>query len=106
MQPESTKTSIWRDTSRRWRALKNDWRMKTPKQKWLLVYNVGAKMSDLIGVTVYGDMKNYWYSYVPGIMGIIYFLTVFYTSWIYYVKGEIFKGMQPTCYFGIVISVS
>lgn len=79
--------------------------MKTPKQKWIVMYSIGAKFSDLIGVTVYGDMQNYWYSYFPGIMGLIYFLTVFYTLWNYFLKGEFSKGMQSTCSIGIVCSV-
>lgn len=80
--------------------------MKTPKQKWLVIYWIGAKFSELIGVTVYGDMQNYWYSYFPGIMGLIYFLTVFHTTWRYFLKGEFSKGMQSTCPLGIVCSVS
>lgn len=86
--------------------MKYKWHKTAPKQKWLVIYGIGAKCSDLIGVSVYGDMQNYWYSYFPGVMGSIYFLTVFYTLWYYFVRGEFARGMQSTCPLGMVCSVS
>lgn len=88
-----------------WKKYKKEWQLKTPKQKWLLIYSIGAKMSDLIGVTTFGDVRNYWYSYFPGFVGLIYFSTVIYTLGFYFTKGEFARGMQCTCTIGVVFSV-
>lgn len=99
-------TSIVRLFNKRWMRFKEKWQMKTPKQKWLFIYAFGARASDLIGITVYGNMQNYWFSYFPGLMGIFYFSTVFYTLWYYITIGEIARGMQSTSMVGIVVTVS
>lgn len=88
-----------------WRKFHEDWRMKTPKQKWFFIYGIGAKICDSMGVRVYSDMKNYWYSYFNGFIGIIYLGTLLYTLWFYFVKGEFARGLQCTCTIGIVFSV-
>lgn len=94
------------DSVRRLRRFRKEWLIKTPQQKWLLIYDAAAMMSKLIGITVYGDMKIYWYSFFLGFVGAIHYSTVFYTRTNYFVKGEYAKSMQCTWTIGIVVSVS
>lgn len=90
----------------RYRRFKREYQLKSPKQKWLVIYSIGAKMSEMIGVTCYGDVKNYWYSYFPGLVGLTYFFTVIYTLWFYFARGDIARGLQCTCTIGIVFTVN
>lgn len=63
-------------------------------------------MSELIGVTVYGDMENNWYSYFSGFIGFVYIATVLYTLWLYFMKAEFARGLQCTCPIGVVFTVN
>lgn len=84
----------------------DEWRNKTPKEKWQAVYNCGGLLSESIGVTVYTTMDNYWFSYFSEVVSAIYFLTSIYTIWYYYEKQEYLRGLQGTCAIGIVVAVS
>lgn len=86
-------------------TFKGEWRKKTPKQKWLFIYNIAAKSSEAIGIRVYTDLKITWFSYFGAAMGLVHFPCVFHTLWISYKKGELLKGMQCTCTCAIMISV-
>lgn len=86
--------------------LKEEWRMKTPKQKWIFIYNIPAKLGELIGVRVLTDLKVFWYSYICLAAGFVQFSTVAYTVWIYYQRGRFLEGLQCTSTLGIVISVN
>lgn len=106
MYPKFLNFPFWSDLSKWWKNFKNKWHVKTPRQKWFVVYEIGVKLSKLIGITVYENVQLRWYSYFPGVIGLIYFSTVFYTLWYYSMKGEFSRGLQCTSSFGIVISVS
>lgn len=82
-----------------------EWRTKTPKQKWQTIYDIGAILSESIGVTIYTTMENYWYSYVSEVLVYVFFLTASYTIWYYFGQGEYFRGLQATSAFGIIFSV-
>lgn len=88
-----------------WVRIKHEWNIRSPGQRWRIVYLIGKASSDLIGVTVYGDMKNYWYSYFPGLMGFFHISMVFYTVWYYFSRGEYKRGMECTITSGFVITV-
>lgn len=94
------------DFVRRLRRFRKQWLTKTPQQKWFIIYDAAAMMSKLIGITVYGDMKIYWHSFVLGFVGAVHYSSVFYTRTNYFVKGEYAKCMQCTWTIGIVVSVS
>lgn len=85
--------------------LENQWDIRTARQRWHLVYMVGRFASHLIGVTVYGDMKNYWYSYFPAFLGFFHSSTIVYTVCKYFLQGEYKRGMECTCVGGMVIAV-
>lgn len=90
---------------KRWRRITREWYLRTPRQKWMLIYGIGAKASEAIGVTVYGDMNNYWYSYFPGLVGMVYSSMLLYTVVHNFAKGDYTKGLQCTCWIGVLISV-
>lgn len=87
------------------KSIKREWYLRTPRQKWMLIYWIGAKASESIGVTVYGDMNNHWYSYFPGFVGFLYQSMVLYTLVHNFVEGDYAKGLQCTCWLGVTISV-
>lgn len=91
---------------RQWKMLIEKWRTGSPEQKWKIVYLVGAKASEVIGVTVYGDLVIHWYSYMPGLFGFIHLTSIFYTLLHYSLEGNYSRGLECTCSIGIVISVS
>lgn len=79
--------------------------MGTPKQKWLTVFNFGAKMFEVLDIRVYTDMKNGWLSYSGAALSFLYVALVSYTMWFYYEEGDFLKGMECTYTAGIVITV-
>lgn len=85
---------------------KEEWHLKTPKQKWLFIYYIPAKMCEVLGIRVFTDSKINWFSYFPLVVAMIHFPSVLYTLWIYHKRGEILIGMQCLCTTGIMISVS
>lgn len=80
--------------------------MKTPKQKWQIVYNIGGYLSESVGCTVYTTMKNYWYTYIAEVLVFTYFVLTLYTMWYYSREEEYFRGLQGTCSIGIVFVVN
>lgn len=101
------KESIWQMCGllKEFQRFLREWHMRTPKQKWLIVYLVGAKTSEAIGITVYGDMQIYWYTYMPGLMGSMHIFLTIYTMWFNFKDGYYKKGMECTCSIGFAISV-
>lgn len=64
------------------RSLKNTyqkWQIKSPQQKWALVYANIDKFCRIIGIRIFSDMKNYWFTYSTALMLTIYFVLVIYT---------------------------
>lgn len=85
--------------------VREEWRKKTPRQKWQIVFNAGKISSELIGVKVYGYKKDDWKSYTCAFIIIIFFCTAFNAMWFHYQRDQILWGLQATGCFGIVISV-
>lgn len=90
----------------KFRKFVEEWRIKTPKQKWQTIYHVGGLLSESIGVQVYTTMEIYWFSYVAVVLGFVYFLIASYTIWYYFRQQEYFRGLEGTCSFGIVFAVN
>lgn len=82
------------------------WRVKTPKQKWEIVYYIGGILCETIGVTVFTTLKNDWYAYLSELNSSLYLSTSLYTLWYYCEKREYFRGIQGLCSAGIVFAVN
>lgn len=83
-----------------------EWKMKSPKQKWQTFYGFGDWMCKLIGIHIYDDLNNYWYSYSPALLTFIHFLLTIYTIQLHAKDGDILREMECTCVIGIVVTVS
>lgn len=90
---------------RKLKQFQGEWYLKTPKQKWQVVHKFGAKVSELIGVRAYTDMKIGWYSYVAAVMIFVYVILVSYTMCVYFKQGDFLKGIECTYTVGIVSAV-
>lgn len=90
----------------KWRRnLIEQWRQKSPKQKWLFIYNINDIMLRMLGIRILNDMKIYWFTCFCIVISLIHFPTSYYTIWIYYERGDILTGMQCTCSCGALIPV-
>lgn len=87
------------------KKLPEEWRKRTPKQKWQIIYRIGETLSELLGIKTYGDMQNYWFTYFGLYGAVVYLLTVLYTIWLYSERGEFVNGLKCTCSCGVAISV-
>lgn len=87
-------------------SFKEEWRLKSPKQKWSFVHNIAAKCSEIIGIRLFTDAKVTWLSFISLGIGIFYFPGISYTIWNSYNKGEFLLGMQCTCTLGMAVMVS
>lgn len=90
---------------REFRRFQVEWLIKTPKQKWQVVFNFGASVSKLLGVRSLTDMKNDMFSYIMAVLICIYASLVSYTMWYNFKQGEFLKGIECTYTAGIVTVV-
>ena len=81
------------------------WMEKNPAEKWIAISDFGRIMCESIGIHVFSDMKNNWYSASCGICAAIYFALNFYTIQFYLRRNEIVKIIECTYFIGIVIGV-
>lgn len=58
-------------------------------------------MSELIGIRVYTDMKNYWYTATSAVLITIHFILTAYTIQYYFRRNEFVRGIECTCFIGI-----
>ena len=82
------------------------WMAKTPWQKWKFFYSLGKASSELIGIQVYSDMKNYWYTAIPGVCILMYFLLNFYTIQYYFHRMEFVRLIECIYLIGPIVGVS
>lgn len=90
---------------KQFRKFQYEWNLRSPKQKWQVVFNFGAKISEILGIRVYTDAKNDWYSYFGSVMAIAYAILVSYTIWFHSTRGDFLKGIECTYTAGIVTTV-
>lgn len=81
------------------------WRTKCPAEKWNAIRDVGRMISNLIGIRIFSNLDNYWYTASCGVCAIIYFSLNFYTIQYYMRRSEFIKIIECTYLFGIVIAV-
>lgn len=89
----------------KYRAALKNWRHRTPKQKFNVLFNIGRVMSEMIGLRVYSDMKIYWYTGSCGILCLLNYAMTFYTIQYYFRRNEFVRGMECTCFIGITTCV-
>lgn len=89
------------------RTILQDWKFKTPYQKWCYFYSIGKFAFKLGSVPLYEiDQTLNWYSYTAlGYIG-LYTMLVLYTAVFYINSGEFMKFLPSTCFATILLAVS
>lgn len=82
------------------------WQVKNPKEKWFAISKFARIIHELVGVRLFSDRKNYWYTATPGICGAMYFLLNTYTIQYYLFRKEYVQLIECTYLVGPVVAVS
>lgn len=85
--------------------LMKKWQFKTPKQKWQFFYDIGDFLCELVGIRVFGNMKNDWYTASCGLMATFYFMLCIYTINYYFKQSAFLRGIECLCVFGHAVTV-
>lgn len=88
------------------RKFQMEWKMKTPKQKWLTIYYIPAKLSETLGMNTLTDLRVYWLSYSGMVITVIHYSAIINTVLFYYKNGELLMILQCLSSIGIFVSVS
>lgn len=86
-------------------ALRRNWSIATPKQKWQFFYRVGNGAGSLIGLRFLGDGKVNCYSYLIALVVSLYYTLAVYTIVLFTGHGQFSEGIKCLCLFGSYTSV-
>lgn len=88
-------------------TIRQDWRIKTPYQKWCYLYNIGKTAFKINTIPLYeNDQKLNWYSYFSYFYIGMYAFIVLYTAFFYIIHGEFVKCFPCTGFIATLIAVS
>lgn len=89
---------------------KNEWKTKTPFEKWCYLFSIGKLACDILSLPVFRDnvkdvrrvrlMGNFHWLYI-----VTQIVLTFYTMYYYTSNGEFQMGLPCTCMAGICIAV-
>lgn len=96
----------WKKLQLKYQNLRDKWTSKTPWQKWSCIYDLGKCFIELIGIKVFGDMKNYWLTASAGLLGLVYLFLTIYTVQYYIRRHNFTRAMACSYTFGLFILVS
>lgn len=82
------------------------WCSKDPKQKWDLLHDFGRVMCESIGIRIFSDMRNYWYSASCGVCAFLYYLLEFYTIQYYLRRNQFIEAIECISLVCAVFGVS
>lgn len=88
------------------RKIHDWWHTKNPKQKWDTIHDFGRIICDSIGIRIFSDMKNDWYTASATVCAIIYFVLNFYTIQYYLHRNDFVKIIECTYLIGFAVGVS
>lgn len=90
----------------KFKLLKKSFLNKTPKQKWLFLFNFTNFTLKLSGQRSLADGKLNWRSYIYCVLAVVYYTLLPY-SVIYHIANNNFvESLFPLCMFGVAVSVS
>lgn len=78
---------------------------KTPRQKWLLLFNFTNFASNSIGLRTLTDGRIYWWSYSSGVLLGTYAILLPYSIVYSICTGNVASGLNACCASGLVVSV-
>lgn len=87
------------------RGAQRSWKIKSPSKKWDTIHEFGQLLCELIGIRVFGDMENYWYTASCGVCAFIYFALDFYTIQYYLRRRDFVKVIECSYLVGVVVGV-
>lgn len=87
-------------------SLKKRFLTKTPKQKWLLLFNFTNSAWEFSGQRFLTDGKLYWRSYICCALAAFYFTLLPYSSAYHISQNNFGQSLFPICMLGIITSVS
>lgn len=85
--------------------LNKNWSKKSPKQKWQMIYDIGNKCSEIVGIRFLSDNQLTWRGIGSAVLLVYFFLTLIYTLVYYGVNGRFLTGFHCLCLFGIMVAV-
>lgn len=89
----------------RLQAVRQRWQLKNPTEKWTSICKFAKVTHQLIGIRLFDDRKNYWYTASAGICAAIYFLLNFYTIHYYLFRREFVRLIECSYLIGPVVGV-
>lgn len=81
------------------------WHVKSPKEKWDFVQNVGRTAGNLIGVNLFSDLKLILYTATCALLILLFFILELYTIQYYLRRSAFVRGMESTYLIGVAIGV-
>lgn len=86
---------------------KTEWKQKTPKQKWCILYAIGRISFTACQYSIFRDINVvHWFAFfIIGYQSIIFLLSL-YSIYIFNTEGAIEKALPSTCMPCIFIGVS
>lgn len=82
-----------------------NWKNLTPSRKMNCFFNIGNRISKLIGIYVFDKCQLNLYSYFPGAVVSVYFFLVLYTIFKNTSSGNFAEGIKCLPISGFYISV-
>lgn len=83
----------------------SDWKNKTPKQKWNILYQFIRFMGDFIQVRVLSTCEVGLIGYIPALCAVLHLILAIYTIFYYCSIGSLSECLRTFCVSGIVASV-
>lgn len=81
------------------------WQAKNPIEKWIEIRGLFRVICELIGIRIFSDMKNYWYTASSAVCFLLYLLLNFYTIQYYLFRREFVRVIECIYLIGPIIGV-
>lgn len=86
---------------------RDEWRSRSPFQKWCWFYGIGRICIKPVGVPIFEEHHNIaWRAYFLVSCMLVYMIMSMYTTYYYIRKGDFSKALPPTCLLGVTVCVS
>lgn len=85
-------------------SVEHDYQERSPRGKWDILRKTANYLLGVIGLAVLDRKFKVWYwSYLPGMLGVDYPILAVYTMWKF--RNEPLIAFQTTCLYGLLIPV-
>lgn len=92
-----------------WYKYKQFWQKidcMSPKQKAMMPMKAARTLLDFISVHFLSDLRVFWFSYMAGLMVLIYMMLATYTIIYYTYHNQVSTGLKATCVIGVALPVT